>query len=95
MPTRKSYFPLIMWTKKRIHFTLGGHNGRDLKEVQEYSLKLNAWKLHSSLPEGVHASSGTILNDVLYNLGGNSSFSIICTNLNSVNSCWEVINLVN
>ena len=41
-----------------------------MKEVTEYSIERNVWKIHSQLSEAVHGASGVVLDDILYKLGG-------------------------
>ena len=63
MPSVKCDFPLVLWKKHGIFFTVGGEGKekisvldgdslleRKRNEVEEYSILKNKWKLHSLLP---------------------------------------------
>ena len=74
LPTKKSLFPMTYWEREDIIITLGGYDGSSrLTEVQQFMIGKNKWKALPSLPEQIDASSATVLNDVLYNIGGDRS----------------------
>lgn len=82
MPNPKYVFPIVHWKKKSILFTIGGNNGVNMKEVTQYSIETNSWKLHSQLPEAIHGSSAIVLKEIIFNIGGNaSSHSILYCDL--------------
>ena len=84
MPTPKSHFAMAEWKARSTLFTVGGWNISRLKDVQEYSLAKNTWRLHSQLPESISGSSVVVLHNVMYNIGGfGSSHSVLWNNLSS------------
>ena len=92
----KYVFPLVHWQQMDILFTIGGHHENyQRKEVEEYSLLKNKWKIHSQLPKVICNSDGIILRRVIYNFGGDREpSSIICCDLSlSHHHEWKVFQL--
>ena len=54
-------FPLVLWKKKNILFSVGGYNNSRKKEVEEYSLLKNKGRIHSELPSAISYSSAVVL----------------------------------
>ena len=80
LPTKKASFPMTHWEKQNIIITLGGQARYDqcLDEVQQFIIPKNEWKTLPSLPESIYGSSATVLNGVLYNIGGVYSKNSVC-----------------
>ena len=62
MQIAKSDFPFAFWNKRALLFTIEGINLSCPKEVGEYSLLKNKWKLHSLLPQATCDSSAVVLH---------------------------------
>ena len=95
MPTAKTDFAMTHWRQKNNLFTLGGRNRSRLKQVQEYSLSKNKWKFHWELLEAISGSSAVILNNVMYNIGGDkSSHPVMWCQLSATYpSKWKFMNI--
>ena len=90
MPRRKSEFPMTYWKREDSVITVGGHDGWNLNEVQQFSRFNNEWQTLPSLPEKVRFSAATVLGDVFYNMGGGgSSQSVVWLDLVSVIRTWS------
>ena len=95
MPNPKYVFPLVYWIKRLALFTIGGHCGSAMKEVTEYSIEKDTWKMYSQLPEAIYGSSAVILDHTIYNIGGNSStHSILWCDLSSA-PVWSPLEIPN
>ena len=83
---------MTYWCRDFI-ITLGGFDGSsDLNEVQQFVVKKNKWKALPCLPEKIGASAATVLNDVLYNIGGMRSTNSVCwLDLLSESSKWNSV----
>ena len=80
LPTKKCHFPMIYWERQDVIITLGGFmDGFSwLSEVQQFMIRKNNWKALPSLPQRIRGSSATVLNGVLYNIGGDGSTNSVC-----------------
>ena len=91
----KFNFPIVFWNKGRTLFTIGGNNGNLMREVSEYSVDKDTWKIHSQLPQPIKGSSAVVFNDVIYNIGGHSSGqSILWCDLNA-EALWNPFEIPN
>ena len=93
MPTPKQWFPMTYWEREDTIITLGGFDGKKskLSEVQCFLRKKNQWLAAlPRLPEEIAASSATVLNEVLYNIGGGgSTYSVVWVDLLSAKRTWK------
>ena len=65
---------MTYWARQGVMITLGGAVGVNrLNEVQQFVMEKNEWKVLPSLPEKISGSSATVVEDVLYNIGGDES----------------------
>ena len=55
----------------------------------------NVWRLHSILPERVWGSSAVVLNDIIYNIGGNGSSHSVMWSRANPSSKWYLRDLSN
>ena len=76
IPTAKSRFPMTYWDREDLLFTVGGWIGhkQHLDEANQYSRALNRWKSLPCLITTVYGCSATVLNNVLYCIGGGGTF---------------------
>ena len=98
MVAPKCFFSLVLWKQMRHLFTVGSvdHNGSyKMKEVDEYSVLKNKWKIHSQLPWGCSSSAAVVLKRVMYNFGGYKEHKfLICCDLNLSHKLkWKVLEL--
>ena len=70
--TGKAHFPMAYWKKKKHFFTLGGYNGDYLDEVTKYESQTGIWYQLPDLPNEMGASSATVFDNTLINIGGTS-----------------------
>ena len=95
MSKSKSSFPLTYWKRERCFFTLGGYASESLKETTKYSVAKASWENFTELPYAIDASSATILNNVLINIGGfNCNHSLLCYHLLEVNPAWKEVKVI-
>ena len=80
LPTKKSSFPMTYWEKRNLLITLGGYagGGNQLGEVHQFLILQNKWSTLPSLLEKTYSSSATVLNGVVYNIGGFKSTKSVC-----------------
>ena len=95
MPAPKVGFPLVIWKKSNVLFSIGGFKKWKIIEVEEYSILKNKWRRHSQLPQALSYSSAVILHSTLYIFGGSDwSKDVLQCDLSSRNDFkWNALNL--
>ena len=95
IPVSKVGFPTVLWKKRNVLFTIGGFNKKRFKEVEEYSVLKNKWKMHSELPQALSYSSAVILHPTIYNIGGGglTDLILLCDLSSSRQPKWNALNL--
>ena len=95
MATPKCAFAVTLWKERSTLFTLGGFNESPLKQVTQYSISKDSWKLHSQLPEAITNSSAVAFKDMIYNIGGDgASHSVLWCVLTSTRPFnWKFMDL--
>ena len=73
MPEIKAYFSMTFWNRQDQIITLGGYFRKYVKSAHQYSTANNKWTALPDLPDKLDCSAATVLNDVLYNFGGENA----------------------